>query len=156
MKYRDLVMRYKSHYHLADVGWRTRPPNYDVWKMFNPHAYSGKLGIDSNLYAKTEKVGRDEEIIDRLINRFPALKLMPMPTYYREGFGMANSGPAHPAQTFINKYNQLLNKGWSKENAYEEIERELEAVFEEQRDDLRILRGAALAMHGHSYLDHAQ
>lgn len=36
------------------------------------------------------------------------------------------------------------------------VEEELTELFENQKDDFRMLRGAALAMHGDSYLDRAQ
>ena len=49
-----------------------------------------------------------------------------------------------------------MKKGWDKETAFEQVEKQLQDVLEGQRDDMRILRGAALSLHGNSYLDRAQ
>jgi len=62
----------------------------------------------------------------------------------------------HPAESYLKKYKDLLKKGYSEYKAFEIVETELNAVFEKQRDDMRILRGGALAAHGDSYLDRAQ
>jgi len=61
----------------------------------------------------------------------------------------------HPAASYLKKYKDLLKKGYSEHKAFEIVEVELNEVFEKQRDDMRILRGGALAAHGDSYLDRA-
>jgi len=82
--------------------------------------------------------------------------MIPNPTYYKAGFSQASRGMTHPVQTYINKYKVLIKKGYNKETAFEEVEKELTEVMENQRDEMRILRGGALALHGNSYLDRAQ
>lgn len=62
---------------------------------------------------------------------------------------------SHPAISFVQKYRKLLTKGYKEEKAFALIEAELTEVLEGQRDDLRLLRGGALALHGDSYLDRA-
>jgi len=62
----------------------------------------------------------------------------------------------HPAVTYIKKFKDLKKKGYNEAKAFEIVEAELTEVFEKQHDDMRILRGGALAHHGDSYLDRAQ
>jgi uncharacterized protein (DUF1330 family) len=56
----------------------------------------------------------------------------------------------------MNKYKGLVKKGYKEEKAFGIVEAELCTVLDEQRDEIRILRGAALSEHGNSYLDRAQ
>ena len=61
----------------------------------------------------------------------------------------------HPAVSYIKKFKDLKKKGYNDQKAFEVVEAELTDVFEKQHNDMRILRGAALANHGDSYLDRA-
>ena len=63
---------------------------------------------------------------------------------------------AHPIHDFVQKYKNLLAKGYSEYKAFSMVEVELRGLLEDQMDEARILRGAALAAHGDSYLDRAQ
>ena len=63
---------------------------------------------------------------------------------------------AHPIHDFVEKYKGLLNKGYTEYKAFQIVEEELRELLEDQMDETRILRGAALANHGDSYLDRAQ
>ena len=56
---------------------------------------------------------------------------------------------------FIVKYKELLEKGYTEYKAFAEVERELKAILDDQLEETRMLRGAALAAHGDSYLDRA-
>ena len=62
----------------------------------------------------------------------------------------------HPAQHFVDKYRKLLKQGYNKEKSFQICAEELSSLLESQRDEMRILRGAALISHGDSYLDRAQ
>lgn len=62
----------------------------------------------------------------------------------------------HPAQHFISKYKKLIKQGYNSEKAFQMVEAELTELLESQRDEVRLLRGAALFSHGDSYLDRAQ
>lgn len=53
----------------------------------------------------------------------------------------------------MQKYNKLRAKGYSEYKAFSIVEEELRGILEEQLDETRILRGAAMAAHGDSYLD---
>lgn len=141
---------------LYEAGVSKKPKNYELFRMFNPNAYMGKHGRHDTTEFGHNMKHSDEAVIERLYQRFPSLKMMPNPAYYKQGFGLENRGATHPAQTFVNKYKALVKKGWNKETAFEEVEKELRGVLEAQRDDMRILRGAALTVHGNSYLDRAQ
>ena len=63
---------------------------------------------------------------------------------------------AHPIHDFVEKYKKLLKSGYSEYKAFQIVEEELRVILEDQIDETRILRGAALAAHGDSYLDRAQ
>jgi hypothetical protein len=56
----------------------------------------------------------------------------------------------------MNKYKKLVKQGYSEFKAFEHVEKELNELLDSQRDDIRILRGGALELHGYSYLDRAQ
>jgi len=71
-------------------------------------------------------------------------------------FGNPSPQLLHPVTTYLKMYKQLRKKGYNDEKAFRVVEGELNTVFESQRDDMRILRGAALSLHGDSYLDRAQ
>lgn len=55
----------------------------------------------------------------------------------------------------MNKYKKLVRQGYSEFKAFEHVEKELNELLDSQRDDIRILRGGALELHGYSYLDRA-
>lgn len=59
-------------------------------------------------------------------------------------------------QTHIDKFKAYLKQGYSKEKALNSVEKELLEIMERQKDEARIIRGAALAKYGDSYLDRAQ
>lgn len=99
---------------------------------------------------------KDKNIIDKFYRRFPALKLMPHVPTATQVFGSLTPQESHPAATYLSKYKRLLKKGYNERKAFEMVESELNELFESQRDDMRILRGGALAAHGDSYLDRAQ
>ena len=74
--------------------------------------------------------------------------------YYAEKTNVMQT--SHPAQTFLNKYKKMRKAGYSDYKAFSICETEIGAILDRQRDDARILRGAALSVHGNSYLDRAQ
>lgn len=61
-------------------GLRIKPKNYEIFRMFSPHAYymQGGYGDDSNVRGKGGKYyNSDRDIISKLHTRFPSLKVMP-------------------------------------------------------------------------------
>jgi len=74
--------------------------------------------------------------------------------YYRES-GTDRMVSAHPLYDFIVKYKKLRAKGYHEYKAFKIVEEELRGILEDQLDETRILRGAAMAAHGDSYLDRA-
>lgn len=94
--------------------------------------------------------------MEKFYHRFPQIKVMPkIYTFYRMK-GNDRMTAAHPIHDFVEKYKKLLGKGYSDYKAFSIVEEELRVVLEDQMDETRILRGAALASHGDSYLDRAQ
>ena len=98
---------------------------------------------------------KDRAILQKFYQRFPALNLMPQVTFAKFSFGNKGIQIQHPAVTYIKKFKELKKKGYNETKAFEIVEAELTEVFEKQHDDMRILRGGALAHHGDSYLDRA-
>ena len=81
---------------------------------------------------------------------------MPQVFHLNMKWGTNTPASVHPAQHFINKYKKLLKQGYNSDKAFSMVETELTELLEAQRDEIRLLRGAALASHGDSYLDRAQ
>ena len=139
-----------------EFGIREKPQNYEIFKMFSPHAYVGEGGKDDNLEIDGKYKYRDAYILKRFYDRFPGLKLVPVAQHVTTGFSDRGFHQAHPAQTFIKKFRVYKAKGYEQEKAFEMVEAEMHTVFEQQKDEMRVLRGGALALHGNSYLDRAQ
>ena len=98
----------------------------------------------------------DRDIMAKLMKRFPQLKVMPrvMNIVREEGTDAWQEGSA--VYDFIKKYKKLRAKGFSEYKAFSKVEEELRQVLDTQLEETRILRGAAMAAHGDSYLDRAQ
>ena len=141
---------------LYDHGIAEKPHCYEIFKLFSPHLYKGALGYNEGLQNKGFGKSADSKILQKLHHRFPGLALLPNIAYPRFGSTNLTTRNQHPLITYINKYHALIRKGYHEKKAFAIVEEELVKVFENQRDDMRILRGGALALHGHSYLDRAQ
>ena len=124
--------------------------------MFSPHAFLGSGGRFDTSHLDKKGHQSDIKLANRFYRAFPGLKLLPQTKYYRVDFGNPAPQLVNPIQTYLNKYKQLRKKGYTDEKAFAVVEAELNTVFEGQRDDMRVLRGTALAQHGDSYLDRAQ
>ena len=61
-----------------------------------------------------------------------------------------------PIHDYIQKYKALRKKGYNEFKAFSIVEEELSVLIDSQLDETRILRGAAMAAHGDSYLDRSQ
>jgi hypothetical protein len=90
------------------------------------------------------------------MRRWPQLRVLPQAYIGSSEWGAGNVRFRHPAQHFMDKYRKLMRKGYNGIKAFDMVEEELTDLFEKQRDEIRILRGAALTGYGESYLDHAQ
>ena len=66
-KFRDLVTKHMSKYHLYEVGLVEKPPHYDIFKMFNPHAYNGRYGKNDTWDIDSNGKHSDDKIIERLL-----------------------------------------------------------------------------------------
>ena len=81
---------------LYEAGVKKKPHNYELYRMFSPTAYMGKHGRHETLDFDHNMKYTDDAIIERFYQRFPSLKLMPNPAYYKQGFGLQNRGMTHP------------------------------------------------------------
>ena len=60
----------------------------------------------------------------------------------------------HPAAVFVRKQRELMNKGYTEQKAFEVVEADLGKAINQQKEELRILRGLAVHQYGsQSYLD---
>ena len=114
------------------------------------------MGRNDLAHLSPEAVKEDRAVIARFYARFPALKMMPAISRLRRVEGTNALTPSHPAQSFLDKYRKMRKAGYSDHKAYSTCEAEIAGILDKQRDDARILRGAAMAAHGDSYLDRAQ
>jgi hypothetical protein len=153
-KYANKMYKNMQKVDLYDKGISEKPHCYEIFKLFSPHLYRGAAGYNEAHPVKGE--ASDAKILQKLHHRFPGLSLLPNIAYPKFGQTDASTRTTHPLLTYINKYHALIRKGYHEKKAFALVEEELTKVFEAQRDDARILRGGALAMHGHSYLDRAQ
>lgn len=141
---------------LYEHGIMRRPRNYQLLKMFSPMAFVGSGGRhDVDGYTQRGQL-EDRQILNKFYARFPQLRLMPQVYHHTMKWGISSPYARHPAQHFIDKYKKLCKQGYNSTKAFAMVEEELNALYEGQRDDFRLLRGAALASHGDSYLDRAQ
>ena len=63
----------------------------------------------------------------------------------------------HPAAVFVKKQRDLMKKGYSEIKSFEMVEEEIGKNINQQKDELRILRGLALNTYGsQSYSDRFQ
>lgn len=81
---------------------------------------------------------------------------MPVGQHVNTSFGDRGFNQSHPAATFVKKYRVFRAKGYEDEKAFDMVIEEMTEIFETQKDEMRVLRGSALAQHGDSYLDRAQ
>ncbi len=81
---------------------------------------------------------------------------MPQATRMNVGFGNVVE-VTHPAAVFVKKQRELMKKGYSEIKAFEVVEEELGKTLNQQKEELRILRGLAINTYGsQSYSDRFQ
>jgi hypothetical protein len=61
-----------------EFGIKEKPQNYEIFRMFSPHAYVGEGGRDDAHEINGKYKNRDEYILRRFYVRFPGLRLMPI------------------------------------------------------------------------------
>jgi hypothetical protein len=124
--------------------------------MFSPISFLGSGGRFDTRHLDDRYRDNDQLVLNRFYRAFPGLKIVPQTRYFKFDFGDPTPQKQHPATTYLKKYKNLIKKGYDKEKAFAVVEAELNTVFESQREDMRVLRGTALAQNGDSYLDRAQ
>jgi len=130
--------------------------HFSQFKAFNPHAFLGTAGRTSALELDENHNYVDEKVLQKFYKAFPQLKVTPNVFKFYNKRGSDHMFEATPVFDFVQKYKKLRAKGYSEYKAFSVVEQELRAVLENQLDEARILRGAAMAVHGDSYLDRAQ
>ena len=123
--------------------------------MFNPHAFLGTMGRNDMVeFSRTDKY-TDEKIITKFYKRFPQLKAAPHVYGFNWQRGSDKLLQSHPIFDFVQKYKKMRRQGYTEYKAFSTVEQELAQVLDGQLNETRILRGAALASKGDSYLDRA-
>ena len=150
------IVKNMDNVKLYEAKWAAKPRMYNVFRAFNPHAFLGTMGRSDTDEITKYGQSKDAMLMQKFFKRFPQLKVMPRVFgYYREA-GTDHYKNAHPIHDFIVKYKKLKNKGYSEYKAFKIVEEELRDVLEDQLDETRILRGAAMSAYGDSYLDRSQ
>lgn len=126
---------------LFERGIRAKPPGYELMKMFSPHAFLGYSGSETD---KLEERKHDLQLLSKFYKKYPEVRYFPQATRMNVGYG-GMVEITHPAAVFIKKQRSLMNKGYSEQKAFEKVEEELGKAINQQKEELRILRGVALS-----------
>jgi uncharacterized protein YoaH (UPF0181 family) len=131
-------------------GFKAKPVAYELQKMFTPTAFLGYPGRASEL---KEKHDNDMQLLSKFYKKYPEVKYVPQATRLNFSYGGIIE-ITHPAAIFVKKQRSLMNKGYSEQKAFEMVEKELGKALNQQKEELRVLRGLAITQYGsQSYLD---
>jgi hypothetical protein len=95
-----------SNMELYERGIARKPNNYEIFKMFSPHAYYGKAqgndGADTDSKGGRDLKMKDAQIVAKLHQRFPSLKMMPVVMFMQfQKHGDRDNVHSHPAISFV-------------------------------------------------------
>ena len=76
--YAHRMTRKMNYIRQYEFGIKEKPQNYEIFRMFSPHAYVGEGGRDDAHEINGKYKNRDEYILRRFYVRFPGLRLMPI------------------------------------------------------------------------------
>lgn len=134
-------------------GFRGKPPGYEIQKLFSPTAFMGYPGRGGE---QVEKHQNDMILLSKFYKKYPEVKYFPQATRMNIGHGGIVE-ITHPAAVFVKKQRDLMNKGYTEQKAFEVVEEDLGKAINQQKEELRILRGVALNNYGsQSYSDRFQ
>jgi len=118
--------------------------------MFSPNAFLGYPGRGAEQHSQHQN---DMQLLSKFYRKYPEVRYFPQATKLNFGFGGLVE-ITHPAAVFVKKQRQLINKGYSEQKAFQIVETELSKALNQQKEELRILRGLAITQYGsQSYLD---
>ena len=96
------------------------------------------------------------QLLSKFYKKYPEVKYMPQATRMNVGYGNVVE-VTHPAAVFVKKQRDLMKKGYSEIKSFEMVEEELGKTLNQQKEELRILRGLAINTYGsQSYSDRFQ
>jgi hypothetical protein len=131
-------------------GFKAKPAGYEIIKQFQPNAFLGYPGRGSD---QKDQQDHDMKLLSKFYRKYPEVKYFPQATRLNMGFGGIVE-ITHPAAVFIRKQRSLMLKGYTEQKAFEVVEEELGKAINQQKEELRILRGLAVHQYGsQSYLD---
>jgi hypothetical protein len=84
--YAQRITRKMNSVRQYEFGIREKPQNYEIFRMFSPHAYTGEGGRDDAHELDGKYKLKDRHILARFYERFPGLKLMPVSQHVNTGF----------------------------------------------------------------------
>lgn len=130
-------------------GIKAKPVGYEIQRLFSPSAFMGypTRGSDNQ-----DKMDNDMQLLKKFYSKYPEVKYFPQATRMNVGWG-GIIDITHPAAVFIKKQRQLINKGYTEQKAFEIVETDIGKFINQQKEELRILRGVAISTFGDSYLD---
>lgn len=134
----------------VERGFRQKSTGYELQKMFSPHAF---LGYPGRAAEQRNQYENDMQLLSHFYKKYPEVRYFPQATKLNFGFGGLVE-ITHPAAVFVKKQRALMAKGYSQQKAFEMVETELSKALNQQKEELRILRGLAITQYGsQSYLD---
>ena len=121
--------------------------------MFSPHAFIGYPGKGTE---EIDNYANDMKLLSKFYRKYPEAKYFPQATRINVNHG-GFVDITHPAAVFVKRQKELINKGYTEQKAFEKVEEDLGKVINQQKEELRILRGLAINSYGsQSYSDRFQ
>lgn len=132
-------------------GFKKKPEMYEITKHFSNESFTGYQEDD-----RTElNYANDMKLLSKFYQKYPEVKYFPQASKIDIKFGGVIS-ITHPAAVFIKKQRDLMKKGYSEVKSFEIVEQDMYKFINQQKEEMRILRGVALTNYGNSYLDRFQ
>lgn len=83
------------------------------------------------------------QLLAKFYRKYPEVRYFPQATRLNFGYG-GMVEITHPAAVFVKKQRALMNKGYNEQKSFEIVETELGKALNQQREELRVLRGLAI------------
>jgi hypothetical protein len=96
-RFQSLVVKNMDNKRLYENGIRRRPKNYELLKMFSPHAFCGSGGRHDVDAWDQRGYHVDKDILNKFYRRFPQLRLMPQIYHMTMRYGVNAPYNNHPA-----------------------------------------------------------
>lgn len=76
-RFQTMIAKNMDNKQLYELGIKRRPKNYEIIKLFSPHAFVGSGGRHDVDTHDQRGIPKDYHILEKFYRRFPQLRLMP-------------------------------------------------------------------------------